>query len=182
MNMPQRDWAVLATGPSLTQAQADAVRGRFGVIAVSDAYRLAPWADALVSTDSAWWRHHKPRFAGRRFSALGHKGTEPVRGHAPGSNSGALAVRVARSLGARLIVLLGFDGHGSHFFGDHPAPLVNTTPARRRIHAQQHAAEAAACAAAGIQIFNCTPGTALTCYPIATLDEVLDATAQAAAA
>ena len=38
----------LATGPSLTQADVDAVRGQAdAVIAISDAVDLAPWADVL---------------------------------------------------------------------------------------------------------------------------------------
>lgn len=50
-------------------------------------------------------------------------------------NSGVFAIRVARYLGARKIILLGFDGHGSHYFGEHPSPLKNTTEARRKVHA-----------------------------------------------
>lgn len=59
---------ILATGPSMSQAVADSARGFGTVIAVSDAYRLAPWADCLVSADTAWWKHHNPDFAGPKFS------------------------------------------------------------------------------------------------------------------
>lgn len=51
-------FAVLATGPSLASEDVERVKGRFHVIAVSDAFRLAPWADALVSADAAWWKAH----------------------------------------------------------------------------------------------------------------------------
>jgi hypothetical protein len=166
-------YAILATGPTMSQAVADSVRGRCRVIAVSDAYRLAPWADALVSSDAAWWRHHKPEFEGARFSTRGHHDTSKIEG-VPGSmNSGAYAVEVARQLGAKRIVLLGFDGHGTHFFGDHDAPLRNMGEERHKPHAKQHALQAAACAAAGVEIWNCTPGTAIPHYSKANLEDVL---------
>lgn len=48
--------AVLATGPSLTPADVEFVRGRARVIAVNDSYRLAPWADILYAADDKWWQ------------------------------------------------------------------------------------------------------------------------------
>lgn len=159
--------AILATGPSLTQAQADSVRG-MTVIAVSDAYRLAPWADALVSADAAWWKHHSPEFKGKRYAAADVKGVKKFT--APtGSNSGVLAINVAKSLGATEIYLFGYDGHGTHFFGEHPHPLKNTNEPRRQVHYRQHQAEAKACAAAGIKVINCSPGTKLDCYTVGEL-------------
>lgn len=85
-------------------------------------------------------------------------------------NSGVFAIRVARYLGASKIILLGFDGHGSHYFGEHPAPLKNTTEERRKVHAKQHKQEAEACKTAGVHVVNCAPGTALTCYEVSELD------------
>jgi hypothetical protein len=83
-------FAILATGPSLTAEQVAAVRG-LRVITVSDAYKLAPWADALVSADAVWWRHHQPVFAGKRFS--NSKVPNVERLEVPhGTNSCALAV------------------------------------------------------------------------------------------
>lgn len=166
-------WAILASGPSMSQACADALRGRCKVIAVSDTYKLAGWADVLVSADSAWWYHHKPEFEGRRFSVANIEHIERVEGIAGGINSGALAVAVARHLGAKRIVLLGFDGHGTHFFGEHTEPLKNTTPQRRSVHMLQHDEQAYACKAAGIEVWNCTPCTAIRSYPVAALEDVL---------
>ncbi len=56
---------------------AESIRGRCHVIAVSDAYKLAPWADALVSQDRPWWNYHRPEFAGRKFSG-GNQAIEGV--------------------------------------------------------------------------------------------------------
>lgn len=170
-------WVVLATGPSMSQAQADRVRGRASVVAVSDAYRLAPWADVLVSGDAAWWRHHEPEFAGLRFCS-DRNGWQDfkasmLRGVHSGTNSGVLGIRVARHLGAKRIILLGFDGRGSHFFGRHPEPLKNSDISRHAVHAEQHRQEAFACRHNGVEILNCSPATALSCYPTADLEAVL---------
>lgn len=61
-------FAVLASGESMNQALADSVRGKCKVIAVSDTWRLAPWADALVSSDAGWWRHKTPKFDGPKYT------------------------------------------------------------------------------------------------------------------
>lgn len=109
--------AVLATGPSMSQAVADSVRGKCKVIAVSDAYLLAPWADILVSSDRAWWRHHKPEFLGRRYSVVDVPGADKLEGVHSGLNSGLVAVMAAVQFGATRVLLLGFDMGGTHFFG-----------------------------------------------------------------
>lgn len=167
-------FAVIATGPSLTVDQVEAVR-QLRVVAVSDAYRLAPWAEALASQDARWWRHHTEamQFAGLKFCGS----WEPPEGCrrvevAPGMNSGVLGIRVARILGATSIVLFGFDGHGSHFFGPHPHPLKNTPEGRRLAHIEQHRQEAEDCKRIGVGIVNCSPGTVLP-YPVGELSAAL---------
>lgn len=156
------DVAVLATGPSMSQAVADSVRGRCRAVVVSDAWRLAPWADALVSGDAAWWRAHPDAltFAGRRFAAVEVPGVEIVPGQS-GINSGLIAVKVAFTyLKARTVRLYGFDMHGDHFFGRHPEPLNN--PGERQFMNFRN--QFARYRAPG-RIINCTPGSALTCFP-----------------
>jgi hypothetical protein len=60
----------LGGGPSLTQAQVDACRGRAHVIAINDAFRLAPWADVLYACDWQWWKANPEAydFAGLKVS------------------------------------------------------------------------------------------------------------------
>ncbi len=67
---------VAASGPSLTPDIVHRVRmarwiDKWKVIAVSDVYRLMPWADILYSVDNRWWEHHKgaPEFRGDRWAA-----------------------------------------------------------------------------------------------------------------
>lgn len=65
---------VIATGPSLSKYQVAHIEGsrkqnRCRVIAVSDAHRMAPFADLLYSCDVAWWMHHAGvmEYGGRKF-------------------------------------------------------------------------------------------------------------------
>jgi hypothetical protein len=167
-------WAVLATGPSMSQEVANSVKGRCKVVAVSDSYRLAPWADAMASSDAAWWKANPAakEFAGRKFSAAQIDGVEKVDFEGPitsGSNSGLLAAHVAWKLGATKILLCGFDLHGAHFFGLHPVPLKNTKPGRFEVFQEQFRRFKPR----GVKVLNCTPGSALRVYPTASLDACL---------
>mgnify|MGYP001617909464 CR=1 FL=1 len=48
--------AILGGGPSLTLGQCETVRvAGCRVIAVNNAYELAPWADILYFADRHWW-------------------------------------------------------------------------------------------------------------------------------
>lgn len=165
-------WAILATGPSMSRALADSVRS-VKTIAVSDAFRLAPWADALVSADRKWWTANPDarQFAGQKYMAMRDLDdqVERVNTSINGINSGLLALHVAVKLGAKRILLLGFDMHGGHFFGPHAEPLSNTTEKRFEVFKRQFAAYRPA----GVEILNCTPGSSLNCYPMANLEDVL---------
>ena len=63
-------FSILATGPSMSQAVADRARELGSVLAVNDAFELAPWADGLVANDINWWRarpHAKALHASMRI-------------------------------------------------------------------------------------------------------------------
>jgi len=176
--------AVLATGPSLTAEAVEKVR-RLPCIAVNDAYRLAPWAEILFAMDSRWWRHNDAAvavFAGIKVSlAL----EDPVAGvHTikrsgeigfdvrpnrirTGGNSGYGAVHIAIQTGAARVLLLGFDMHGDHFFGKHPAPLRNPKASKFA----KWIGRFGALNGRGAQIVNCTPGSRLNAFPHVRLDD-----------
>lgn len=171
---------ILATGPSMSADLAQSVQGKAEVvIAVSDAYRIAPWATALVSQDRAWWKEHgeaAASFAGRKFSGprgAGLPGVETIEPGgliATGTNSGLLAGHVAvKVFGVNRVLFLGLDMAGAHFFGLHPAPLKNTTPARYEVMKDQFAQWRPR----GVEILNCTPGSLLRCYPFKDLCDAL---------
>jgi hypothetical protein len=173
-------FAVLATGPSMSQEVADYVRDKCRAVAVSDAYRLAPWADALVSNDRNWWIANPDamKFAGRKFCGGRQHGTEHLSfdpAFGSGINSGLQGMRVAKLLGASKILLLGFDmnsARGAHFFGRHPAPLRNTTPPRFRAHVSQFRKWR------GPDVINCTPNSALKQFRFMSIEQALVVTDQ----
>lgn len=158
------NWAILATGRSLTLKAVESVRC-MNAIAVSDAYKLAPWAYAMASQDKAWWMAHPEAMAfdGRKFTTADLPNTERFLHQAvsTGTNSGLYACRIAQSLGAKRIELHGFDMHGNHFFGQHEAPLKNTTEERFSVMIAQFASWNCD----GIEVVNMTPHSALKCFP-----------------
>lgn len=170
-------FAVLATGPSLSTTDIEKVRGKCKVVAVSNAYKLAPWADALASTDARWWRYHTDaqNFAGLKFTAAPEfqkiEGVERLADVPSGTNSGLLGIRVAVHLGATKILLLGYDmkDGANHFFGKHPIPLKSSSDQNMERFKRQFLQ----CRPAGVEIINCTVGSALKTYPFRPLEDCL---------
>lgn len=181
-------WAILASGQSLKPEHVEQVRqarsdGRIkGVIAVSNVgIDLAPWADAMVSHDSKWWAHHT--------NANNFKGEKFCRNHWPrckvfipkpeqGCNSGYMAMQIARDIyKAKRIMLLGFDMHGTHYFGRYPdkihpvskknVGLINTTEDRFKIHIDQFNSWK------GCPVVNCNPDSALKKFPFMTVEDAV---------
>lgn len=163
-------WTILATGPSVSQEVADYIKGKSKVIAVSDAYKLAPWAECLVSYDRSWWRHHidAHSFSGERFCRFECREAKKfnVSDMPLGCNSGLMGMFRAREYGATKIILLGFDMHGSHFFGRHPDQLRNTTEKRFKDHLNQFNRWR------GPEVINCTPNSALKKFPTAEIQSI----------
>lgn len=169
------------------------------VVAVQDAYRVMPWADAVYGCDARWWDHHGnlDGFCGYKFSThdkLENKKTEQaerydiqlVRGeHGPGFSlnpeviyygdcSGFQAINLAILLGCPYIVLVGFDmrlvNDRVHFFGDHPSGMFNNRDFGRFLPKFNKAAELLP---PSIRVVNSTPGSALTCFPMMGLDDAI---------
>ena len=166
-------WALLAPGPSASAEQATRIRDAgIPLGAIGNAFQLAHWAAFIAATDGAWWRKYPEAKAlpGLKFTMHGvqHVARMKVPGY-PACNSGVLGLECAKRQGATRILLVGFDMHGSHFFGKYTNGLSNTTETKRRTHLSQYAAWARANEAT--EVFNCTEGSALTCFPMARLDD-----------
>lgn len=83
-----------------------------------------------------------------------------------GQNSGYQVMNIATLAGAARIVLLGYDcqakdARSSHWFGDHPEPTPLDIFKIMRGHFSKLAP---VLVKMGIEVINCTPGTALDCF------------------
>lgn len=186
---------VVASGPSLTDEQASRCVGDH-VVAVNDAWRKVPFADVLYACDERFWDVKGCEgFQGERWSSHGSSlrqqddkiecakrhGLKLVQGRDGegfctepgviyyGSNSGFQAVNLAIHFGAKLIRLVGFDMQpNGHFFGRQipQFPVPGDSEFRTFRRAFERAAERMP---EGVRIINCTPGSALTCFPMGAL-------------
>ena len=211
----------LATGPSLKPADVDYCREKATVIAVNDAWKLAPWADVLYSSDQYWYPTHRwvpqfyglkvwmPEVEGNKFRIYERKGSQfrtteqrpdgvlflkrtgetgvewSPHGLRSLKNSGGSAINLAVHLGARRIVLLGYDmgatGQG-HFFGSHPQGLRNTRKDTYLVFQHMIATMVEPLRERGITVINATRRSALTCFPMMPLQQALPDAQQEAVA
>ena len=117
---------LLGGGPSLKDVDVSKLKGK-RVIAINNAYKLAPWADVCFFMDSGWFRQHRKglrEFTGLKItlaSAIKDKtikqmGRGAKSGLHPdnrmlnhGGNAGHCSINLAVHFGATRICLLGFD-------------------------------------------------------------------------
>lgn len=181
-----------ASGPSLTAEDVAFCRDRVDAsIAINTAYQLAPWATALYAADLEWWKWHKgaPHFAGLRYSVsrqaegygvqiLRNAGTDGLAldrtALRTGRNSGYQALNLAVHFGAQRIILLGYDMQTGpkgehHWHGNHPRHVSSPYTIFRK----KFATLVGPLQALGIEVINCSPRTALSCFPKMTLAEAL---------
>lgn len=173
-------------------------RGSYKIVVVNDAYRLLPFADVLYACDAKWWDVHKgcPDFFGEKWSshsdgvnnktvAAKKHGLKLVAGKAAdgfstdpavihyGNLSGFQAINWALlAIGFHGHVdLVGFDMHartGRHFFGDHPKPLDNSCKYDVWVPKFETAQKMLP---KTVEIVNCTPGSAIGCFRMSTLEK-----------
>ena len=189
---------VMGSGPSLTKADVDLARAHVhATIAVNDSYKLAPDADVLYAADTRWWGWHKgaeahvtgsgvkyPAFVGTLKYCLGQTPYRDVlllkRGPqtgltldpgrvALGLNGTYQSINVAVHLGATRVILLGVDMKGGHFFGRHP----NNSGPPFSMCLERFKTLVEPLKAAGVEVVNCTPDTALKVFPRMSLIEAL---------
>ena len=95
-----------------------------------------------------------------------------------GSNSGYQAINLAVHLGVKRIVLLGYDMQLGpdgqvHHHGPHPKGMNNPEGGLFKAWVERFATIVPDLERAGLEIINCTPNSALRCFPMAKLEEVL---------
>ena len=195
------DWSghpcvIIAGGPSLSFRQILAVQeAAVRSIAVNNAYLVAPFADVLYGGDFLWHKVHNQSYKKlaqhaiwtQDSTAAQNYGLSYVKGvnreglgkkdaiH-NGGNSGYQAINLAYLFGCRRILLLGFDmklgSQGEkHWHPDHEAPLIQAQTFPEWLH--KFKALAKDLKAAGCEVINCTPGSALTEFPMSSIEAEL---------
>lgn len=188
-------WVCIGAGPSLTQDDVDACRGRATVIVINYIYKMAPWADYLYGADYLWWLRDDvngaPEFLGKKLTAmkqvLGHfpdveylerterTGFDPRPGKLrTGGHGGYAAIHFAVQQGAKTILLLGYDLQANaegrhHVHPDHPGGKHPCTPDKIQVYdtilPTLHARH--------VTVLNCSRATALQTFPRADLRAAL---------
>lgn len=172
-------YVCLGSGPSLTEADCGHVQasGAFS-IAVNSTIDAAPWASAVYAMDSAWWRANYRKamvFRGAKFSSRTIPGVKKVWINQ--GNSGAGAIQLAINLGAKKIILLGYDcsvKNGSHWHGDHDK-TKNPDSSKCDKWQDQFASVAALAEESGVDVINCSRHTELRAFRRGVLEEELKA-------
>lgn len=200
--MSRPNWAgqtavILASGPSLRDCRPIVCTRENGprLIAVNSTIFLHNGCDVAYAGDFLFWKKYhaevvqtsphaqrwtQDRTAAERFGLNWIKGVNrPGLGREhihTGGNSGYQAINLAYLFGARRILLLGFDMKlgpkgEKHWHPDHPAPLVQSQTFGEWI--RKFDALAADCKTLGVEVINCTPGSALKCFPMSTIEKEL---------
>jgi hypothetical protein len=188
---------ILASGPSLTQEQINAAaHSGYFTIAVNSTWEKMPAANVLYSGDFLWWKGNiakvrAAKFKGKLYtqdSSAAARWTDIKRvrgGNRPGlgkevihinGNSGTQAVNLAYIWGYDRHILLGFDlklgpNGEKHHHADHPAPMIQGQLFDEWL--KKWVPVARDLKAAKIEVINCTPGSALTLFPMKDWKEVL---------
>jgi len=144
----------------------------------------------LYACDAKWWDWHEGTdFQGRKITqdikavekyGIEHIESKPGKGLSTdpkiihqGSNSGYQAINLAYHLGAKHIILLGYDmgkaGNKSHWFGDHP----DKQPSSYDQFIRNFDSISSQLTSIGLAVTNCTRKTQLKCFPLQKLTDVL---------
>lgn len=174
----------VASGPSLTESDCLlAQRSGLPIIAVNSSWVAVPACQHIYAADFSWWeKYHCDLPSGARCWTSSISATRCYGlNHFPhpdneSFNSGLRAIQLAIRLGARRVLLLGYDcciDAGSHWHGDHPVELKNPNIASvARWHTEYSRLGANI---SDIEILNCSRRSALACFPLSTIETVLHA-------
>lgn len=187
----------MGSGPSLCMDDVRLCYAHARILAVNDAWRLTgPQADVLFGPDAEWWKWRKddsdtffpwqlwtldPEAVQwrSRLHCVNFHGQEGIEFNDPavvrtGGHGGYTAINIAVHLGAKKIVLLGYDMQPgpdgrNHFFGEHP----NGHHVNYEFKLGVYAALPALLASHNIEIVNASRVTAIPYIKRVTLEEAL---------
>lgn len=186
---------VIGGGPSLAGLDWNRLAGK-RTIAINKAFLSYPNADVLYWTDNrfySWYKSEIDTFAGQKYT-LRHNASHTQGIHllnrgmrfgletrpdtlAHGNNSGYAAINLAYHLGAKRIVLMGYDmaniGGKSHYHDGYP---IRMTP--DEIYEKQFIPGFKVLAdllkAKGVEVWNASQASKLTVWPRVSLEQGLN--------
>ena len=191
---PNETIYIIGGGPSLKNFDFRTLTGR-KTIAINKAVIYHPTADVLYWTDGrfyTWFKHEVDSYKGLKFALkpgsqytadiqILRKGKpdgieEDPQTLAHGFNSGHAAINLAYHLGAKRIILLGFDmdndGENTHFHNGYPTRAAGNKmyqdkflPGFKQLSSQIKHKE--------LEILNASPYSKLTVFPKITLEQAL---------
>jgi hypothetical protein len=191
---------ILGGGPSLLESNLDLIKDK-NVLGVNQAYKLGDWVDVNYSGDYRWYtwnRKELKKYKGLSITSyptnninkdiinVGRLSIDGISNKNNNSicwngNSGASAINVAYWLGAKRIILLGFDmkrqGQKFNWHNDYPTipgRKKNSrlkSPYRQFLKCWEQIKKDAD--KLGIQILNATPSGNLNIFPRVRLEETL---------
>ena len=186
---------ILGGGPSLRDFDISRLEGK-RVIAVNNAYKLAPWIPVLFFGDCRWLASNSAallHFAGLKVTTCEQHVDKPgikviKRRNSPQGlstdpailtwnlSSGACAINLAVHFGVKRIVLLGFDMQivdgNHHWHNDYPKPVnPKHNPYPRFMRTFPVIAEALK--RRHVECVNACPGSKLEVFPKVPVEDVL---------
>ncbi len=181
----------IASGPSVTQSDIDYCKGKGRVYVVNEMVFMAPWAHVHYAADFNWWDAYRgcPQYHGPKFCPCERTCAKWGLTHIPvdhdliwgengvlatGGNSGFQILNLAVMMGAKKVVLLGYDmGHEpagpKHCFDDDMPPLVvRSSQYDKWIKHFEKAAPLIP-----VPVFNASPSSNLNCFKKVNLREII---------
>jgi hypothetical protein len=185
---------IIGGGTSLNDFNWNGLAGK-KTIAINKAFMSYPKADALYWTDSRfyrWYENDINNFKGLKYTIRPWAGytndvkvlrkgikfglEEPRDRLSHGNNSGYAAINLAYHLGAKRIILLGYDmkndGKKGHFHDGYPVPITSDKIYRNQfLPGFQILADILR--EKNIQVFNASPISNIKCFPKITYEKAL---------
>lgn len=179
---------ILGSGPSLTMELLDTVENlkamyQVPVIAVNSSFIRAKWADIVFFNNRSWWNYYqlpvRRSFPGRAVSVVNAADPKVMvfrnQVFRTYQNSGADAIGLALYMGAKRIILAGFDSpdaRPTHWHEPHPAMIRPPARAAHWTQAMQAVAEEAERQYA--RLYSLAPNPGYAHIPALAVEHLLD--------
>lgn len=197
----------IGTGPSLTPQQIECARGKgFALTGCNNTWEMIPDLRVLYACNEGWWAHYwsdalaahpcekwttnaaaAKRYGVNWIAERDGRGLSDGPHIHHGHGSGYSLLNLVYLMGARRVVLLGYDmkyapdydgrrrdvgSKPRHYFGEYPESLLHWPKAQVRagVHVGLVQRYREVAEQGRIEILNATPDSALDCFPRVPID------------